>query len=205
MVHQQRTSQVRYMKRIVNPAQLLRKFELVSNGSNLFQYLESFSPSGDFEKITLLVPGLCLLSFEGLGFDLLLFSAPALHEMTLGTLSSRLVPQHHSSIPFISPTRNDWDILLQSLLDEYFFPPPCVDHPIPKIAAPVPDVLTGSPSLTLVNQDASSPRLQISQSPRGIFLNQSKYALEIIKKYGMETSDPVDTPMVKKSKLDADL
>ncbi|GKC40170.1 retrovirus-related pol polyprotein from transposon TNT 1-94 [Tanacetum coccineum] len=40
--------------------------------------------------------------------------------------------------------------------------------------------------------------------PRGIFLNQSKYALEIIKKYGMETSDPVDTPMVEKSKLDAD-
>ncbi|GKA52825.1 retrovirus-related pol polyprotein from transposon TNT 1-94 [Tanacetum coccineum] len=46
--------------------------------------------------------------------------------------------------------------------------------------------------------------LQISQSPRGIFLNQSKYALEIIKKYGMETSDPVDTSMVEKSKLDAD-
>ncbi|GJR38880.1 hypothetical protein Tco_1214564 [Tanacetum coccineum] len=47
--------------------------------------------------------------------------------------------------------------------------------------------------------------LQISQSPRGIFLNQSKYALETIKKYGMETSDRVDTPMVEKSKLDADL
>nr|GEZ92090.1 hypothetical protein [Tanacetum cinerariifolium] len=31
----------------------------------------SFSPSGDFGKFTLLVPGLCLLSFEGLGFDLL--------------------------------------------------------------------------------------------------------------------------------------
>ncbi|GJZ08865.1 retrovirus-related pol polyprotein from transposon TNT 1-94 [Tanacetum coccineum] len=40
--------------------------------------------------------------------------------------------------------------------------------------------------------------------PRGIFLNQSKYALEIIKKYGMESCDPVDTPMVEKSKLDAD-
>ncbi|GKB11077.1 retrovirus-related pol polyprotein from transposon TNT 1-94 [Tanacetum coccineum] len=45
--------------------------------------------------------------------------------------------------------------------------------------------------------------LQISQSPRGIFLNQSKYAFEITKKYGMETSDPADTPMVEKSKLDA--
>ncbi|GKB41244.1 retrovirus-related pol polyprotein from transposon TNT 1-94 [Tanacetum coccineum] len=47
-------------------------------------------------------------------------------------------------------------------------------------------------------------RLQISQSPRGIFLNKSKYALESIKKYGMETCEPADTPMVKKSKLDED-
>ncbi|GKA12191.1 retrovirus-related pol polyprotein from transposon TNT 1-94 [Tanacetum coccineum] len=34
-------------------------------------------------------------------------------------------------------------------------------------------------------------------NPRGIFINQSKYALESLKKYGMESSDPVDTPMVK--------
>nr|GEX09433.1 hypothetical protein [Tanacetum cinerariifolium] len=40
--------------------------------------------------------------------------------------------------------------------------------------------------------------------PRGIFLNQSKYALEIIKKDGMENSDLVDTPMVEKYKLDDD-
>ncbi|GKA43768.1 retrovirus-related pol polyprotein from transposon TNT 1-94 [Tanacetum coccineum] len=46
--------------------------------------------------------------------------------------------------------------------------------------------------------------LQISQSPRGIFLNQSKYALESLKKSGMKSSDPVDTPMVEKSKLDED-
>ncbi|GKE79411.1 retrovirus-related pol polyprotein from transposon TNT 1-94, partial [Tanacetum coccineum] len=41
-------------------------------------------------------------------------------------------------------------------------------------------------------------------APRGIFLNQSEYALESLKKYGMESSDPVDTPMVEKSKLDQD-
>ncbi|GKE36970.1 retrovirus-related pol polyprotein from transposon TNT 1-94 [Tanacetum coccineum] len=47
--------------------------------------------------------------------------------------------------------------------------------------------------------------LQISQSPRGIFLNQSKYASKIIKKYGLLSSDFVDTPMVEKNKLDEDL
>ncbi|GKC27866.1 retrovirus-related pol polyprotein from transposon TNT 1-94 [Tanacetum coccineum] len=47
--------------------------------------------------------------------------------------------------------------------------------------------------------------LQISQSPRGIFINQSKYASKIIKKYGLLTSDSIDTPMVEKNKLDEDL
>ncbi|GJT20475.1 retrovirus-related pol polyprotein from transposon TNT 1-94 [Tanacetum coccineum] len=46
--------------------------------------------------------------------------------------------------------------------------------------------------------------LQISQSPRGIFLNESKYALESLKKYRMESCDPVDTLMVEKSNLDED-
>ncbi|GJQ96689.1 retrovirus-related pol polyprotein from transposon TNT 1-94 [Tanacetum coccineum] len=46
--------------------------------------------------------------------------------------------------------------------------------------------------------------LLISQSPSGIFFNQLKYALESLKKYEMESCDPVDTPMVEKSKLDED-
>ncbi|GJU55691.1 putative ribonuclease H-like domain-containing protein [Tanacetum coccineum] len=46
--------------------------------------------------------------------------------------------------------------------------------------------------------------LQISQSPRGIFINQSKYAIESLKKYGFDSYDLLDTPMVEKSKLDED-
>ncbi|GJY30664.1 retrovirus-related pol polyprotein from transposon TNT 1-94 [Tanacetum coccineum] len=46
--------------------------------------------------------------------------------------------------------------------------------------------------------------MQIFQNPRGIFINQSKYALESLKKYGFDSCDPVDTPMVEKSKLDED-
>nr|GEV87593.1 retrovirus-related Pol polyprotein from transposon TNT 1-94 [Tanacetum cinerariifolium] len=58
-------------------------------------------------------------------------------------------------------------------------------------------------SLFLISQDFSKG-LQISQSPRGIFINQSKYALESLKKYGFKSCDPVDTPMMEKSKLDED-
>ncbi|GKE22677.1 retrovirus-related pol polyprotein from transposon TNT 1-94, partial [Tanacetum coccineum] len=47
--------------------------------------------------------------------------------------------------------------------------------------------------------------LQIHQSPRGIFINHAKYALEILKKHSMDKCDIVGTPMATKPKLDADL
>ncbi|GKB28674.1 retrovirus-related pol polyprotein from transposon TNT 1-94 [Tanacetum coccineum] len=47
--------------------------------------------------------------------------------------------------------------------------------------------------------------LQIHQSPQGIFINQAKYALEILKKHGMEKGQSIGTPMATKTKLDTDL
>nr|GFC67499.1 retrovirus-related Pol polyprotein from transposon TNT 1-94 [Tanacetum cinerariifolium] len=41
-------------------------------------------------------------------------------------------------------------------------------------------------------------------NPRGIFINQSKFALEILKRFGMDSCDQVDTPMVDRLKLDED-
>ncbi|GJR68520.1 retrovirus-related pol polyprotein from transposon TNT 1-94 [Tanacetum coccineum] len=46
--------------------------------------------------------------------------------------------------------------------------------------------------------------LQVNQSPCSIFINQSNYVLEILKKYGMDKSDPVGTPMEINDKLDLD-
>nr|GEV78422.1 hypothetical protein [Tanacetum cinerariifolium] len=47
--------------------------------------------------------------------------------------------------------------------------------------------------------------LQIYQSPRGLFVNQAKYALEILKKQGMNKFDSINTLMATKPKLDANL
>nr|GFA31461.1 retrovirus-related Pol polyprotein from transposon TNT 1-94 [Tanacetum cinerariifolium] len=48
----------------------------------------------------------------------------------------------------------------------------------------------------------------LKQAPRacpgGIFINQSKFSLEILKKFKMDSCDPVDTPMVDRLKLDED-
>nr|GEV71391.1 retrotransposon protein, putative, Ty1-copia subclass [Tanacetum cinerariifolium] len=59
-------------------------------------------------------------------------------------------------------------------------------------------------SLFLLSQDffkgLVDPTLFIYR--KGNDLHLSKYALESLKKYGFESCDPVDTPMVEKSKLD---
>nr|GEX92167.1 retrovirus-related Pol polyprotein from transposon TNT 1-94 [Tanacetum cinerariifolium] len=46
--------------------------------------------------------------------------------------------------------------------------------------------------------------LQVSQSLGGIFINQSKFALEILKKFRMDSCDAIETPMVDRIKLDED-
>ncbi|GJV12175.1 retrovirus-related pol polyprotein from transposon TNT 1-94 [Tanacetum coccineum] len=46
--------------------------------------------------------------------------------------------------------------------------------------------------------------LQVHQSPRGIFINQSQYTLELLKKHGMDGCDSISTPMAT-ARIDADL
>ncbi|GKF02279.1 putative ribonuclease H-like domain-containing protein, partial [Tanacetum coccineum] len=91
-------------------------------------------------------------------------SGPALHEMTLATISSGLVPNPPPSTPFVPPSRCYWDLLFQPLFNELLTPPPSVDHLAPEVIAPIADIVapepaasTGSPSSTTVDQDAPSP------------------------------------------------
>ena len=46
--------------------------------------------------------------------------------------------------------------------------------------------------------------LQISQKPEGLFLSQEKYLKEMLKKFQMEDSNPVSTPIVSGCKLSKD-
>nr|GEV42083.1 hypothetical protein [Tanacetum cinerariifolium] len=61
-------------------------------------------------------------------------------------------------------------------------------------------------SLFLISQDFSKgsvdPKMFIHRNGNDLLL--SKYALESLNKYGFESCDPVDTPMVEKSKLNKD-
>nr|GEX93479.1 hypothetical protein [Tanacetum cinerariifolium] len=63
-----------------------------------------------------------------------------------------------------TPSRNDWDLLFQPLFDELLTLPLSVNPPAPEVIALITDVIppeqaesTGSPSSTIVDQDAPSP------------------------------------------------
>nr|GEW28329.1 retrovirus-related Pol polyprotein from transposon TNT 1-94 [Tanacetum cinerariifolium] len=90
-------------------------------------------------------------------------SGPVLHEMTPETISLGLVQKSSSSTPFVSLSRNDWDLLFQLMFDELLNPPPSVDHQAAQVIAPIDEVIpqvqddsTGSSSSTMVDQDAPS-------------------------------------------------
>ncbi|GJY39499.1 retrovirus-related pol polyprotein from transposon TNT 1-94 [Tanacetum coccineum] len=285
-------------------------------------------------------------------------SGPELQLMTPRTISLGLVQNPPSTIPYVLPTKNDWDLLFQPMFDEYFNPPPSVVSLVPAAAAskladltgveehlqpaqlvddPFLDILTSEPTLlesswidemqeeihefkrldvcelvpcpnlamiiklkwifkvkqdefggvlknkvrlvakgyrqeagidfeesfahvarietirilvanvankniTIYQMDVkttflkgelreevyvSQPECFVDQDnpthvyklkkdlhglkqasrayPRGIFINQTKYDLQTLKKYGMDSCDPMDTPMVYRTKLDEDL
>nr|GEX20761.1 hypothetical protein [Tanacetum cinerariifolium] len=54
-------------------------------------------------------------------------SGPALNDMIPRTISSGLVQKPSSSMSYVPPLRNDWDLLVQPLFDELLNPPPSVD------------------------------------------------------------------------------
>nr|GEW19915.1 integrase, catalytic region, zinc finger, CCHC-type, peptidase aspartic, catalytic [Tanacetum cinerariifolium] len=90
-------------------------------------------------------------------------SGPALNEMTPETISSGLMPTSSPLISYVPPSRNDWDLLFQPMFDELLNPPPSGVNQAPEDIAPIVEVTppvnadsTGSPSSTMVKQDAPS-------------------------------------------------
>nr|GEU72905.1 hypothetical protein [Tanacetum cinerariifolium] len=118
-------------------------------------------------------------------------------------LSSFLISQDFSK-GSVDPTlfihRNGNDLLLvQIYVDDIIFA-----ASTPELCDLFANLMCSKFKMSMMGKISFFLGLQIYQSPRGIFINQSKYALKSLKKYGFESCDPVDTPMVEKSKLDED-
>ncbi|GKC57930.1 retrovirus-related pol polyprotein from transposon TNT 1-94 [Tanacetum coccineum] len=117
---------------------------------------------------------------------------------------SKFLQQNHFNKGTIDPTlfirRFDDDILVvQVYVDDIIF-----GSTNPRYTQLFADLMKSRFEMSMMGEMTFFLGLQVNQSPRGIFINQSNYVLEILKKYGMETCDPVGTPMEIKDKLDLD-
>nr|GEU91888.1 putative ribonuclease H-like domain-containing protein [Tanacetum cinerariifolium] len=74
----------------------------------------------------------------------------------------------------------------------------------PRYATLFSDLMKSRFEMSMIGKMTFFLGLQVNQSPSGIFINQSNYVNEILKKYGLNTCDIIGTPMDIKDKLDLD-
>ncbi|GJZ34884.1 retrovirus-related pol polyprotein from transposon TNT 1-94 [Tanacetum coccineum] len=90
-------------------------------------------------------------------------------------------------------------LLVQIYVDDFIF-----SSTDPKACEIFSYEMSSKLQMSMMGQMSFFLGLQVSQNPKGIFINQSKFALEILKKFRMDSCDPVDTLMVDRLKLDED-
>nr|GFC49254.1 copia protein [Tanacetum cinerariifolium] len=101
--------------------------------------------------------------------------------------------------PTLFTIRYEEDIILvQIYVDDIIF-----KSTNPKYSKRFKKIMHSRFEMSLMEEMKFFLRLQIHQSPRGIFIIQAKYALEILHKHGMEKGQSIGTPMATKPKLDA--
>nr|GEZ05317.1 retrovirus-related Pol polyprotein from transposon TNT 1-94 [Tanacetum cinerariifolium] len=102
--------------------------------------------------------------------------------------------------PTLFITKHGEDILLaQIYIDDIIF-----GSTNPKLSKKFEKLMHNKSEMSMIGELKFFLEIQIYQSPRGIFINQAKYAQEILKKHGMTSCDGIYTPMATKH-LDADL
>ncbi|GKC23143.1 retrovirus-related pol polyprotein from transposon TNT 1-94 [Tanacetum coccineum] len=101
--------------------------------------------------------------------------------------------------PTLFITKHGEDILLvQIYVDEIIF-----GSTNPKLSKRFEKLMHNKFEISMMRELKFFLGIQIHQSPRGIFINQDKYAQEILIKHGMTSCDSIGTPIATKH-LDAD-
>nr|GEU39100.1 retrovirus-related Pol polyprotein from transposon TNT 1-94 [Tanacetum cinerariifolium] len=147
-------------------------YELLHNKLPDLSFLHVFGapcyPTNDRENLGKLQPKADIGIFIGYAPTKKAFQIynrrPTLYKMTPATISSGLMPKSTSSTPFVPPSSNEWDLFFQPLFDKLLTHPQSVDPLAHEVIAPIVEVVapelaesTGSPSSTIVDQDAPSP------------------------------------------------
>ncbi|GJX43602.1 retrovirus-related pol polyprotein from transposon TNT 1-94 [Tanacetum coccineum] len=118
-------------------------------------------------------------------------------------LSSFLI-EHHFTKGIVDPTlftrRHGDDILLVQIYDDDII----FGSTKPVFAKRFKKLMKDNFEMSMIGEMKFFIGLQVHQSPRGIFICQSQYTMDILKKHGMEKCDIISIPMAT-TKIDADL
>nr|GEX15689.1 uncharacterized mitochondrial protein AtMg00810-like [Tanacetum cinerariifolium] len=91
-------------------------------------------------------------------------------------------------------------MLIQIYVDDIIF-----GSTNPKYCTKFSDLMVKRFEMSMMGEMKFFLGLQVNQFSNGIFINQSKYILDILKRFGLENCDTVPTPMVEQAKLKLDL
>ncbi|GJT46346.1 retrovirus-related pol polyprotein from transposon TNT 1-94, partial [Tanacetum coccineum] len=91
-------------------------------------------------------------------------------------------------------------MLIQIYVDDIIF-----GSTNPKYCMKFLDLIVKRFEMSMVGEMKFFLELQVNQFSNGIFINQSKYILDILKRFGMENCDTIHTLMVEQAKLKLDL
>nr|GEZ08944.1 hypothetical protein [Tanacetum cinerariifolium] len=91
-------------------------------------------------------------------------------------------------------------MLIQIYVDDIIF-----GSTNPKYCTKFSDLMVKRFEMSMMGEMKFFLGLQVNQFSNGIFINQSKYILDILKRFGMENYDTFPTPMVEQAKLKLDL
>nr|GFB25383.1 hypothetical protein [Tanacetum cinerariifolium] len=91
-------------------------------------------------------------------------------------------------------------MLIQIYVDDIIF-----GSTNPKYCTKFSDLMVKRFEMSMMGEMKFFLELQVNQFSDGIFINQSKYILDILKRFRMENCDKVPTPMVEQAKLKLDL
>ncbi|GJQ96112.1 retrovirus-related pol polyprotein from transposon TNT 1-94, partial [Tanacetum coccineum] len=156
------------------------KARLVAQGYNQqegIDFDETYTPVARFESIRILLAYACALDFKLFQMD-----------VKCAFLNG-----------FINEEKSSNLIIVQIYVDDIIFGSTCQD-----MCDDFAKIMHDEFEMSMMGELNFFLGLQIKQMEDGIFFNQSKYIKEMLKKFGLEESKPMKTPMSSDTKLTKD-
>ena len=120
-----------------------------------------------------------------------------------GRLSTFLLENHFTrgtnDTTLFTKVENNEILLVQIYVDDIIF-----GSTNPTLSKKFGELMSSEFEMSMMGELNFFLGLQIKQLPDGIFVNQAKYAKELVKKFGIEDSKAAKTPMATNTYLDAD-